>query len=97
MADKIVRQARFSDERLTVTFGPEVDRREHDDEPSEQPFHIVYINGWDAGMAYHVQGSSGCFDVEAYLTRTAQPYAQQVLRAAERRFKTRNVSVEYYD
>lgn len=84
------------DEKVKVTFSASpVNRREASDEPSDTPFHIVSMDGNDIGEAYPQE--SGDFDVEIYVTRSAQPYAYQILHAAERFFQTRDISVEYVD
>lgn len=89
------KQATFSDESVVVTFGKNaVNRREPNDEPSEDSFHIVYINGWDAGEAYPKMDESG---VEIYLTQSAQPNAFKVLHSAERFFQTKNIKISYTD
>jgi len=89
------KQATFSSEPVKVTFSKQkYDRREHDDEPGEDEFHIVYIDGDDAGEAYPTEGD---FDAAIYVTRTAQPYAYQILHAAERFFSTRNIRITYHD
>jgi hypothetical protein len=96
------KQATFNrDAHVTVTFSPKaLNRRNPEDEPSDAEFHIVYMdmqdgNGpSDIGEAYL---KSGDFDIEMYVSRSAQPYAYQLLHAAEGRFKTRNISIEYVD
>lgn len=98
-----VKQAVFhKDARVNVTFSAKpVNRREASDEPSDQEFHIVYMDLFDGrgrtdiGEAY-IQ-ASGEFEVELYVTRSAQPYAFQIVGAADRFFDVRNVSIEYVD
>ena len=91
-------QATFSNEPVKVTFSKQAyNRRNHDEEPSETEFHIVYIDGEEVGEATLLWEGTGNFDIAVTMTRSAQPYAFQVLRAAVRFFKTRNISITYYD
>jgi len=97
------KQAKFlKDVPVKVSFSAKpVNRREPNDEPADSEFHIVYIDFLegqgpsDAGEAYPQE--HGGFDVEVYVSRSAQPYAFQILNAAVRFFKTNNVSIEYTD
>jgi len=92
-------QARFSSDPVKVTFSKQTyNRRSPDEEdPSETKFHIVSIDGEEAGEASLLWESQGNFDIDILLTRTAQPYALQVLNAAERFLRTKNISITYYD
>lgn len=95
-------QATFKrDVPVKVTFSKQTyDRRNHEDEPGEDKFHIVYIDMLDGqgkvdcGEAYPTEGN---FDIVITVTRSAQPYAYQILHAAERAFVTRNISISYHD
>jgi len=75
-------------------------RRDHDDEPGEGEFHIVYMDLLD-GTGRQDCGeailSEGDFDVIIMAPRSVQPYAYQLLEAAKRRFGARNISVRYHD
>lgn len=55
----------------------------------------VYIDGERAGDAYLTPGSD--FDVRLFLVNEAMPLAQQVIKAAERQFETKDISVAYYN
>lgn len=98
-----VKQAKFSDAPVKVSFSTKpVNRREPSDEPADQEFHIVYIDfldgqgPLDAGEAYP-KAEGGGFDVEIYVTRSAQPHAFKILSAATAFFRTKNISIEYTD
>jgi hypothetical protein len=76
---------------VVVTFGAKTITKE--DAP--KTFHQIYINSEEAGEAYLTPGQD--FDVRIFLARGAQPEADQVLKAATRKFETANVSITYYD
>lgn len=96
-------QATFRpDTKVKVTFSQKkYNRREPEDEPQDEEFHIVYMDlldgtgSSDIGEAYPQE--SGDFDVELYVHRSMQPYAHQLVDAAVAFFRTKNVSVEYVD
>jgi len=82
----------YSDKSVKVTFGS---KHSVEEDGETKNYCDVYIDGERAGDAYLTPRSD--FDVRLFLVNEAMPLAQQVIRAAERQFDTKNISTTYYN